>query len=319
MSETFGIVLAIFGLIGAGYLAQRSLYLAPPVGAGLTAYVLKIAIPLLLFQTLANADLQNVSPWRVWVAYFAPFAAVWTLSHLMVRRVFGRDARAGVVGGGSAAYANSLAIGLPLILAAFGEAGTLFLILIITAQLPVMMLVSVLLNQWALRADGMAGEAADRSAAMKRAALDLMRDPILVSIVAGILWRLSGLAVPGVAASIMEPLARTTGPISLFAAGMALAGFGAGRQIRPAFAISALKLLLMPALVFTAARLIGLPPLGVAVVTLTAACPTGVNVFLVATKLGTGQALASNALLISTAGAVVTVALWLTLLRAMLG
>ena len=83
---------------------------------------------------------------------------------------------------------------------------------------------------------------------------------------------------------------------------MALVNFGMARQIKPAIAISVLKLFLMPALVFVAARAIGLPPIGVAALTLTAACPAGVNTFLIASRLGTGQALASNTLLISTAG-----------------
>jgi predicted permease len=97
---------------------------------------------------------------------------------------------------------------------------------------------------------------------------------------------------------------------------MGLRDYGVARQIRPAFAISALKLLVMPALVFAAAGLFGLPPLGVAVLTLTAACPTGVNAYLLATRLGTGQALSSNAMLISTAAGVVTVTIWLSFLHA---
>jgi predicted permease len=40
---------------------------------------------------------------------------------------------------------------------------------------------------------------------------------------------------------------------------------------------------------------------------------------MLATRLGTGEALASNTLVISTAGAVFTVALWLTLLQTTLG
>ena len=108
LSETLSIVVAIFGLIGLGYAAARSGLLAASVREGLTEFVLKVAIPLLLFDTLATADLQGLSPWRLWAAYFVPFAAVWALSHLMIRRVFGREARAGVVAGGSAAYSNSV-------------------------------------------------------------------------------------------------------------------------------------------------------------------------------------------------------------------
>ena len=72
-----------------------------------------------------------------------PFAIVWILSDQMIRRVFGRDARAGIVAGGSAAYSNALLIGLPLMQTALGESGTVFLIVIIAVHLPVMMTISV--------------------------------------------------------------------------------------------------------------------------------------------------------------------------------
>ncbi len=99
---------------------------------------------------------------------------------------------------------------------------------------------------------------------------------------------------------------------------MALVNYGIARQVRPAVAISALKLVLLPVLVFAAARAVGLPPIGVAALTLTASCPTGVNAYLIATRLGTGEALASNTVLISTAAGVATVSLWLGVAQSML-
>ena len=88
----------------------------------------------------------------------------------MIRRVFGRDARAGVVAGGSAAYSNSVLIGLPLLQASLGDAGTVYLVVIVAIHTPVLMLLSVFLNEWALAVDGAAGEAivAARSAEARR-------------------------------------------------------------------------------------------------------------------------------------------------------
>ena len=65
--------------------------------------------------------------------------------------------------------------------------------------------------------------------------------------------------------------------------------------------------------VYNVAFGIGTATAGIAAVTLVASCPTGVNAPLIAIRLGTGQALASNVLVISTAAAVVTTAVWLTL------
>jgi predicted permease len=316
--ETLAIVISIFGPVGLGYGAARTRLLGPKVGEGLTEFVFKVAIPILLFGTLATADLHGLSPWRVWAAYFVPFTIIWALSHLMIRRIFGRDARAGVVAGGSAAFSNAVLIGLPLMQAAYGEAGTVYLIVIVAVHLPIMMLVSVFLNEWALAADE-AATREGRGEVLRRLAKTLITHPILLAILAGLMWRVSGLEIPTTITLVVEQLGKPAGPLALFASGMALQNFGIARQIRPAFAIAALKLLVMPALVYAACRLAGLPPVGVAAVTLVAACPTGVNAFLVADRLGTGQALASNALLISTAAAVLTVTLWLALLQGLPG
>jgi predicted permease len=319
LSETFSIVVSIFGLIGVGYLAARSGLLSAAVGEKLADFVFTLAIPLLLFKTLATADLNGISPWRIWAAYFAPFALVWALSHLMIRRIFDRDARAGIVAGGSAAYSNAVLIGLPMMQAAFGDEGVVFLIVIIAVHLPAMMLLSVVLNEWALAAEGRETEPVARRETLKRLGLSLVRHPILIGMLAGVLFRLTGLPIPMAASRVIDPLAGSAGPLALVASGMALVSYGIARQVKPAIAISVLKLFLMPALVFVASRAIGLPPVGVAALTLTAACPTGVNAYLIANRLGTGEALASNSLLISTAAGVATVTLWLTLLQPTLG
>ena len=319
LSETLIIVVSIFGLIGVGYLATRIGLLSTNVGDRLAEFVFTLAIPCLLFQTLATADFHGVSPWRIWAAYFVPFALVWALSHLMIRRVFGRDSRAGIVAGGSAAYSNGVLIGIPLMQAALGDEGTVFLIVIVAVHLPIMMLVSVFLSEWMLAREGTAAGATSRREVFRRLAVSLVTHPILIGVVLGLIWRTTGLSIPRVAAAIIEPLARSAGPLALVASGMALVNYGIARQIRPAIAISVLKLVVLPVLVFLAASAIGLPPIGVAALTLTAACPAGVNTYLIAQRLGTGEALASNTVLISTGAGVLTVTLWLSLLQRTLG
>ena len=319
MTETLIIVVSIFGLVGLGYLTTRVGLLSTAVGDRLTEFVFTISIPLLLFKTLATADFHGVSPWRIWAAYFLSFAIVWVASHLMVVRVFRRDGRAGIVAGVSASYSNSVLIGIPLIQAALGDQGTVFLVIIIAVHTAVMMLVSVLLNEWIVAAGKMADAATSRREALRRLVVSLSTHPMLIGIAAGLLWRATGLAIPRVVAAVVDPLANSAGALALFASGTALVNYGIARQIRPAIAISALKLALLPVLVFGASHAIGLPPIGVAALTLTAACPTGVNAYLIATRLGTGEALASNTVPISTGAGVATVTLWLAILQRTLG
>ena len=123
--------------------------------------------------------------------------------------------------------------------AAFGEDGTVFLIVIVAVHLPVMMLVSVVLTNGRCAPTGCESGGVSRRDAMRRLGVALATHPILLGIVAGLAVaarRPANSRRP--LAIIIEPLGRTGGPLALFASGMALVNFGMARQIGPAIAIS---------------------------------------------------------------------------------
>jgi predicted permease len=136
-------------------------------------------------------------------------------------------------------------------------------------------------------------------------------NPLVIGILAGWIWRVTGLPLPALAERLVEALAGVAGPVALFAMGLGLCRFGISGTIRPAMALSALKLFLMPAAALATAWLFGLPPLTAKVAVLAAALPAGVNSYLIASQFGTGQALASNQMTLTTALAVVTTSFWL--------
>src|SRR5690606_13311478 len=140
-------------------------------------------------------------------------------------------------------------------------------------------------------------------------------NPLVLGILAGLAWRGSGLPLPSLAERLVEALAGVAGPVALFAMGLGLCRFGISGTIKPAMALSALKLFLMPATALATAYLFGLPPLTAKVAVLAAALPAGVNSYLIAAQFGTGQALASNQMSLSTAMAVVTTSFWLVVVN----
>ncbi|MBZ8132674.1 AEC family transporter [Afifella sp. IM 167] len=319
MSDTVFIVLSIFGLIGIGYLAARSRLLSAETGDALADFVFTIAIPLLLFRTLARADFHGVDPWRLWLAYFAGVLVTWTVAHMLVRRVFGRDARSGVVAGVSAGFGNTVLIGIPLVRATYGEPGMVAVLILVSVHLPVMMAASLLLNTWARSRDGLAPEGTSRAGMVRGFLLELIRHPIVLGILAGGLWHFLSLPIPALMGELVDSLADIAGPLALFACGMGLARYGIARNVPAASVLAAMKLVVMPAVVLVVSELVGLSPLSTAAMVLVAASPTGVNAFLIANRFGTGEALASNATLISSAGGVATVSFWLFVVRLITG
>ncbi|MBZ9987252.1 AEC family transporter [Mesorhizobium sp. BH1-1-5] len=302
-------VLFVFSLVALGYLAGLTGYLKPASGEGISEFAVNVAMPLLLFQTMVKSDFHGVTPWSLWGAYFAAVAITWAAGHLVMTRLFGRDARAGIVGGVSSAYSNVVLLGAPFILGIFGASGFEVLSLLVSVHLPIMMMASIVLFEMFGRGSG---ETVHPLRVIKSFLRRLFINPLIIGILAGLGWRLTGAALPDLIERLVDTLADTAGPVALFAMGLSLRRFGISGNIRPALALSGLKLFLMPALVLAFVWLLGLPPLTAKVAVVVAALPSGINSYLIAVQFNTGQALASNQMTLATASAVVTTSFWLT-------
>jgi predicted permease len=312
MEQMVGVVLPVFGLIAIGYAVAGLQLLRKESGEALADFVFAVAIPLLIFRTLALADFSGASPWLMWIPFFAVFAMNWALGDVLIRRLFGRDARAGLVGGISSAYGNTVLLGIPLTLAAYGGDGVVPMALIVAVHLPVMMVVSSVLIERALRRDGVSEGHLDAKTRARNVLFTLVRSPIIIGMLAGAGWHGFGLPFTGLPAVLAGRLADIASTLALFAMGMGLWRYGVRGNIRAGLLLSALKLLVQPALVLLLVRTIApMPPSWARIAVLAAACPTGVNAYLVAARFKTGEALASNAISLSTALAVLTISFWI--------
>jgi predicted permease len=316
MGNILDIVLPVFGLIGIGYGIGVVRLLPENTDQSLADFVFTIAIPLLIFRTVATADFSGGSAPELWAAYYIGFTITWIAGSLVIRRLFGRDARAGLVAGVSAAYSNALLVGIPLIIAAYGEEGAAAISLLIAVHLPILMTVSAILIERAQVIDGVAESAAHVGVVARGIARNLALNPIVIGLFAGILWRLTGLPISGPGGAVINRLADVAATLALFSVGMNLRKYGVSGHVAPALALAFLKLVLMPAIVLVVVRhVIVLPTVWANAMVIAAACPTGVNAWLVASRFKTGQALASNSITLTTGLAVVTTSLWLHVLE----
>jgi predicted permease len=313
MEQIVTIVLPVFGLIGIGYLVAWSGLVSTETGEALADFVYLVPIPVLLFRTIATADLpQGPAPMFLVLAHFIGFLAMWTAGTLTVRRLFGRDARAGVVGGTAAAYGNVFMLGIPLVVTAYGEAVLAPMSLIVTAQLLVLMVFSTLLIERALIVDKVAGAAVRPSDLILNFARNVATNPLILSVVVGVVWRFAGFAMPGPVESIVDRLADIASTLALLALGLGLRKYGLSGNAGPAIVLTALKLLVMPAIALAVVVfLIPLPPLWAKMIVIVAACPSGSNVYVVASRFRTGEALASNTIVLTTVLSIVNVSFWL--------
>jgi len=306
-------ILFVFGLVALGYLSGLTGYMKAEVGEALTEFAVGVALPLLLFRTMVAADFQGSAPWALWTAYFSAAAIAWLVGHLAMTRIFRRDSQLGVVGGFSSAYSNLVLLGMPFMLGLYGQEGFVILSLLIAVHMPAMTMVSIILfDVFAQRKTGFitAGEIA--RAFLRR----VMPNPLLIGILAGVLWRMTGIDLPPLAGRLIDALADVAGPLALFAMGLGLRKFSVSGNIAPAAVLTLLKLFLMPAATLGAALVIGLPPMTAKVAVAAASLPAGVNSYLLAVQFGKGQGLASSQMTLATACAAFTTGIWLAVAHA---
>jgi predicted permease len=302
MLELFAIVLPVFGLIGIGYVARQTGFISERAGEGLSEFVFTLSLPCLIFRTLVRAEIPDVQPWGYWISYFVGVAVVWLLATVIGQRFFGIKGVSAVVAGFSAGQANTVFVGVPMILKAYGDEGAVPLFLLIAVHLPVTMTLATILAE---------GRQASPVIVLRR----LFTHPIVVGILAGSACRPIAAYVPAPAWQVMDLLASAAVPCALISMGIALRRYGLQTGWKLPTVISFLKLVLHPLIVLLlATRVFNMPPVWAGVAVLFASCPSGINAYLFAERYGEGVALASSAITLSTFLALGTTLVWLYVL-----
>lgn len=142
---------------------------------------------------------------------------------------------------------------------------------------------------------------------LKSLALGWLKNPMVVSIVLGLIWSAWALPVPGPVNEFLSLLGGAATPGALFAIGASLAGRGAER-LGVASWLSFAKLILHPLLVAIAALwLFPVESEAAGVMIAAASLPVAGNVYILAQHYGVAPQRVSTAILISTAASIVTV------------
>lgn len=307
-------VAPIFILILIGWVIARAGILKVDSGEIIGEFVFRIAVPTLIFRTLAEADFHGVSPFRLWIAYFAGVAVTWMVAHLFSRYVFGRDGRMGVIAGISASFANNIFIGLPLVGRTVGDDGLLALSILLAIHLPVMMVTGTILMENAnYKAGG--GPRRGIGAILMQVGRNLALNSLVMGLCAGLLFNASGLPMPAVLKTVVDQISAIAGPAALLSLGMALTKYPVRGNLPIACVMTVLKLFLMPACVLLACRLLGVSQEWTMALVLTSSVPTGINAWLLANRFGVGHSLAASTVSISTACGILSVFFWSWLLH----
>lgn len=301
MSAVAEIVLPVFALILVGYGFGRTRFLAAEGARGLGVFVYYAAIPALLFRSMAAEAAPMGGSLGVLAAYFAGTLSIFAASMAIGRLAFDLSfAEMGLMGV-SAAFSNSVQLGIPLIVTAFGQAGLVPLSLIISLHSIILLSLATVVVEIGR---GHGGEILHTA---KATALAILGNPVIAAIIVGFLWREAGLGIPLMLARFIDLLAAAATPAALFSLGATIARFRIAGDLRESLVVVAIKLFLLPLAVYLfATRVFALDGLDTAVAVCCAALPTGSNAFILAQRYEIYVARAASSVLISTALSILT-------------
>lgn len=307
-------------LAGAGWWAGHRGWIDERSVGGLTQLVFMLLTPALLFRTMARMEPGQLN----FAPLLAYFAAAFTLLGALVW--WGRGTREAAVKGLASTFSNTLMIGVPVVTIAYGPAGLVVLITVVSVHALVLLTITTVVLEYAV-----AREAAARGetpSGMARTVLTAARSsiihPVPLPIMAGLAWgeisHRTGWALPTALDKSLEVLGNANGPMALLLVGVTLANTRVGEHWRSALKIVTMKLLVFPLLVGSLGWWVfGLRGLPLAVITLTASLPIGANVFLFSQRYGVAPQLITAAVALSTLAGIATVTGVMLVLQLVLG
>ena len=305
------VIFPIFGLLMVGYITVMLGWFDQSAIRGLTRFVFDFAVPMLLLRTVSTAKLPEDIPWNFLASYYLATMLVLfsglVITRIMYRITFSEQ----VVSAFSCSFSNTVLLGIPLVLLAFGDQGALPLFIIIGTHGFVMFPLFTIMMEI-----GQIGKAPLKTLFVKTS-YGLITNPLVIGLLGGLGCNLLGITLWKPLDEIAKLLGNAVTPGALFALGATLAGFRKKIQWKELPMVVLMKIIVHPLLVWLLAVIVFslTETIWIQVLLILAALPTGVNPFLFASRYNAGQLLSSGAVFISTFISIFTLSALLSFFR----
>jgi len=297
-------VAPVFGIMLLGFLAVKMKMLEEAGVKGLVLFVFNFAIPILLFRSLASVELPEQIAWSFVLSFYGGSYLCYFLGMALGRFVFKRRLDHQAIFGMAAGFSNTVLLGIPILLTAYGTEATLPIFLLIAFHSATLLPLTTIIVQIAQ------GEEISALGQAKAVGLEIIRNPIIMGLFLGFMANHFELALPSGIDRTLELLASSAIPCALFAMGASLAGYPLMGDAAPAVFLAGIKVVVHPLLVWIlAVPVFGLEGIWVPVAVTMAAMPTGVVVYLFGARYHAAQGVAARTVLLSTVLSLGTISL----------
>ena len=305
---SINVTMPIFLVMVIGYILKQIGMLNDNFVTVANKFNFKVTLPFMLFKDIAGVDIKAVFDIK-YVLFCAIvsticFWVVWGTAKLLVRDKTIRGAFVQSSFRGSAAV-----MGLAFIQNIYGSSA--MGPLMIVSAVPLYNIFSVIV----LTFEANDSTGIDKKAKIRQAGINICKNPIILSILAGLIVGLLGIQFPTLVNKTVSNVAQMATPLALITIGAGFEGRKALAKIAPTMAASMIKLVLQPLVFLPVAAWMGFSWEKMIAILIMLASPTTPSCYIMAKSMNNDEVLTASVIVTTTLMAAFTLTGWIFLLK----
>lgn len=305
---SINVTMPIFLVMVIGYILKQIGMLNDNFVTVANKFNFKVTLPFMLFKDIAGVDIKAVFDIK-YVLFCAIvsticFWVVWGTAKLLVRDKTIRGAFVQSSFRGSAAV-----MGLAFIQNIYGcsAMGPLMIV----SAVPLYNIFSVIV----LTFEANDSTGIDKKAKIRQAGINICKNPIILSILAGLIVGLLGIQFPTLVNKTISNVAQMATPLALITIGAGFEGRKALAKIAPTMAASMIKLVLQPLVFLPVAAWMGFSGEKMIAILIMLASPATPSCYIMAKSMNNDEVLTASVIVTTTLMAAFTLTGWIFLLK----
>lgn len=305
---SINVTMPIFLVMVIGYILKQIGMLNDNFVTVANKFNFKVTLPFMLFKDIAGVDIKAVFDIK-YVLFCAIvsticFWVVWGTAKLLVRDKTLRGAFVQSSFRGSAAV-----MGLAFIQNIYGSSA--MGPLMIVSAVPLYNIFSVIV----LTFEANDSTGIDKKAKIRQAGINICKNPIILSILAGLIVGLLGIQFPTLVNKTVSNVAQMATPLALITIGAGFEGRKALAKIAPTMAASMIKLVLQPLVFLPVAAWMGFSGEKMIAILIMLASPTTPSCYIMAKNMDNDGVLTASVIVMTTLLAAFTLTGWIFILK----
>ncbi len=284
------LLLAVLGVV-----LKKWIIKGPEFYSATEKLVFKVALPCSLFMNIYNADAGSAFNGRLIIFCVCGIALSFIIPCLLTPLFIKSDPKRGAFIQG-VGRTNFALVGLPLAQLRFGAAGEASVSSVMPFAVPMFNILAVIV----LSVFAPSEKKLTVSGVVKKSAIGIVTNPLIIGIVLGLPFMLTSLTLPTAVTSAVKYCGNMATPLSLICLGASMGKGTAHSKLKLAVIATAIKVLITPFVLVAVAVLIGFRGIELGAVVILFGGPTAVSSYIMAKGMDSDHELAGKILLLTT-------------------